>query len=146
MLDGANFTTITIPPSYLPIDCTNYINISDWTRLAYNKCDDVLFPNTTWVRFTDASGSLLANCPVPYQHCGGTTHLDGIQVYIHHQQLRLHRVMFVRIGEQIHSCEKHQFLLRIVMDFMDFRFHHHQFVVLGFIRFKIRLFPFYFIH
>lgn len=71
-------TTITIPPSSLPIECTNYLNISDSTRRAYNEnggtsCDDILFPNPTWVRFIGGSGSSLANCPIPFRHCGATT-------------------------------------------------------------------------
>ena len=54
------------------------MNISDATRLAYNEdvgtsCDDILFPNATWTRFIDGSGSLLANCPVPIGHCGART-------------------------------------------------------------------------
>ena len=49
---GASFTTITIPSSALPIECTDYVNINDATRLAYNEdggtlCDDILFPNRT---------------------------------------------------------------------------------------------------
>ena len=75
---SANFTTIIIPPSALLIEFTDYMNISDATRLAYNdkggtSCDDILFPNTTWTRFIGKSGSLLANCPVPVGHCGART-------------------------------------------------------------------------
>lgn len=76
--DGGSFTTITIPPSALPVQCDNYLNISDRTRLAYNEnggtsCDDVLFPTPTWIRFIGGSGRLLANCPVPVRRCGATT-------------------------------------------------------------------------
>lgn len=73
-----SFTTITIAPSFLPNECTNYLNISDSTRRAYNEnvgssCDVSLFPNTTWVRFIANSGSILVNCPIPIRHCGTTT-------------------------------------------------------------------------
>jgi hypothetical protein len=61
----------------LPSFCTSYTNISDQTRQAYyqdggTSCDDVLFSVTTWTRFIGASGSILANCPVPVRHCGAT--------------------------------------------------------------------------
>ena len=68
----------TITPSPLPLECTNYLNISDVTRRAYyefggTSCDDVRFPSAMWIRFIGSGGSLLANCPIPYRHCGATS-------------------------------------------------------------------------
>src|SRR5579871_861295 len=68
----------TLPPLPLPGEYINHMNISDSTRLAYNenggtKCDDILFPVTTWVRFMGSSGTKLANCPIPIRHCAATS-------------------------------------------------------------------------
>lgn len=73
---GASFTTALMVT--LPIECSLYVNNTDSTRQAYNQnggtsCDDVVFPVSTWVRFIGGSGSLLANCPVPFRHCRATT-------------------------------------------------------------------------
>jgi hypothetical protein len=73
---GGNFATMTSAPILSPY-CTTYTNISDATRLTYyqdggTSCDDIVFPTVTWVRFIGGSGSLLANCPVPYRSCGAT--------------------------------------------------------------------------
>jgi hypothetical protein len=62
----------------LPPECLSYTNNSDSTRRAYNEdggtsCDDVLFSGPLWIRFIGGSGSLLANCVVPFRHCGATT-------------------------------------------------------------------------
>lgn len=61
-----------------PPQCFNYTNNTDLTRNAdytasINYCDDGSPFNDTaplWIRFLDPAGTLIANAPIPPNHCG----------------------------------------------------------------------------